>query len=336
MQDHARGQAMPGAANVPGADSGRGKVAGQASRSGPQDRLDVAVIAAVISVHENHPVVLVRPAGATGSATLPCGRFRPSHHGTLEEAADEAIPPLVRPTVGAIEQLAARSYGSIDAGAGGHALTVAYLGLSREDPAADTDGWAWVPVYDVLPWEDWRGGPPACLAQTLVPTLMAWARGRDAAAPDAAQQTVDRVRIAFGQDGCGWDDERVVERFELLGEAAVRPSTGDEGLCDAQVRILAAALGRLRARLRYRPVVFDLLPPEFTLFEMQRVVEAILGPNLHKQNFRRLVESMRLVEPTGQVRAKTGGRPAKLFRFRREVLLEHAAPGVRIRPGKVA
>ena len=99
-------------------------------------------------------------------------------------------------------------------------------------------------------------------------------------------------------------------------------------------RILATAIGRVRAKIKYRPVVFELMPDEFTLFELQKTVEAILGPHLHKQNFRRLVEGAGLVEPTGEVKMRTGGRPAKLYRFRREVLLERPAPGVRVKPGK--
>ena len=95
--------------------------------------------------------------------------------------------------------------------------------------------------------------------------------------------------------------------------------------------MLAAAIGRLRAKIRYRPVVFELMQAEFTLFDLQKTVEAILGPNLHKQNFRRLVESVGLVEPTGEIRTHTGGRPARLYRFRREVLLERPAPGVRVK-----
>jgi hypothetical protein len=96
------------------------------------------------------------------------------------------------------------------------------------------------------------------------------------------------------------------------------------------IRVLANGIGALRAKLKTRPVVFELMEPEFTLFELQKTVEAILGPHLHKQNFRRLVESAGLVEPTGEVRAKTGGRPAKLFRFRQVVLMERPAPGVRV------
>jgi hypothetical protein len=96
-------------------------------------------------------------------------------------------------------------------------------------------------------------------------------------------------------------------------------------------RILATAIARLRAKLKYRPVVFELLPPEFTLTELQRTVEAISGRHLHKQNFRRLVEAGALVEPTGVTSTQTGGRPAALFRFRREVLQERPAPGLRVR-----
>ena len=100
-------------------------------------------------------------------------------------------------------------------------------------------------------------------------------------------------------------------------------------------RILASALGRLRGKLRYRPVVFELLPASFTLSRLQRTVEALAGVRLHKQNFRRLVEQGGLVEGTGQLETHTGGRPAELFRFRRDVLRERPAPGVGL-PGAAA
>lgn len=95
-------------------------------------------------------------------------------------------------------------------------------------------------------------------------------------------------------------------------------------------RILATAMGRLRAKLKYRPVIFELMPPAFTLFDLQRTVEAISGVRLHKQNFRRLVEKSGLVESTGQITSESKGRPAQLFRFRQEVLSERPAPGVRL------
>ena len=98
--------------------------------------------------------------------------------------------------------------------------------------------------------------------------------------------------------------------------------------------MLASAIGELRRSVKCQPVVFELMPERFTLFELQKTVEAILGPHLHKQNFRRLVETGGLVEPTGEYRFRTGGRPAQLYRFRRDVLLERPAPGVRIKAGR--
>ena len=95
-------------------------------------------------------------------------------------------------------------------------------------------------------------------------------------------------------------------------------------------RIVATAIARLRAKLKYRPVIFELMAPEFTLTELQTTVEAISGRHLHKQNFRRLVETAALVEPTGDTSTATGGRPAAVFRFRRDVLRERPAPGVGI------
>ena len=87
-------------------------------------------------------------------------------------------------------------------------------------------------------------------------------------------------------------------------------------------------MGRIRAKIHYRPVVFELMPETFTLLQLQHTVEALAGVRLHKQNFRRLVELGGLVEGTGEKEHHTGGRPAELFRFRREVLLERPAPGV--------
>src|SRR5262249_8418155 len=75
-------------------------------------------------------------------------------------------------------------------------------------------------------------------------------------------------------------------------------------------------------------VIFELMAREFTLTELQRTVEAISGRHLHKQNFRRLVETAALVEPTGETSTATRGRPAALFRFRRDAVQERPAPGL--------
>jgi hypothetical protein len=154
----------------------------------------------------------------------------------------------------------------------------------------------------------------------------------------------DRVRLTFGTDGLPWDEEKVLERYELLYEAglvqeSIRDGRGGDtnsahllgvSMMFDHRRILATAIARLRGKMKYRPVVFELMPPIFTLFELQRSVEAISGIRLHKQNFRRLVEGQGLVEGPGKFGPIARGRPAELFRFRREVLRERPAPGVRL------
>jgi hypothetical protein len=112
-------------------------------------------------------------------------------------------------------------------------------------------------------------------------------------------------------------------------ERASLPVLGEPMRLDHR-RILATAIARLRAKLKYRPVIFELMAEEFTLTELQTTVEAISGRHLHKQNFRRLVETGALVEPTGETSTATGGRPAALFRFRREVIQERPSPGLRV------
>ena len=89
----------------------------------------------------------------------------------------------------------------------------------------------------------------------------------------------------------------------------------------AELSSVATGVARLRATIQYRPVVFELMPSQFTLGQLQACVEALAGRVVHTQNFRRLVEQQQLVEETGG-RAGTGGRPARLYRFRREVLQE--------------
>ena len=93
-------------------------------------------------------------------------------------------------------------------------------------------------------------------------------------------------------------------------------------------RILATGMSRLRGKIKYRPVVFELMQEMFTLSALQETVEGILGTKLHKQNFRRALDKTGFVEGTGEFETATGGRPAERFRFRREILSEQAALGV--------
>jgi hypothetical protein len=121
-----------------------------------------------------------------------------------------------------------------------------------------------------------------------------------------------------------WEADLVPESPAVRGPIEGTPMTHDHR------RILATGIARLRAKIKYRPVVFELMPPRFTLLQLQRAVEALAGRLLHKQNFRRLIEQQDLVEETGEMATETGGRPAKLFRFRRDVVAERAAAGSKL------
>jgi hypothetical protein len=207
----------------------------------------------------------------------------------------------------------------------------------------------WRDWYRYFPWEDWRGGKPAILSR-IEQALKRWV----AAATQREEKRLreERVRIAFGHRDMAWSDERVLERYELLYETGLVPEAhrdrgdragaaqpwaaardaiteGETMLADHR-RVLATAIARLRGKIKYRPVVFELMPPSFRFLQLQRAVEALAGLRLHKSNFRRLVESQGLVEETGEVEAGTGGRPARLLRFRREVRLDRPAPGLRL------
>lgn len=79
--------------------------------------------------------------------------------------------------------------------------------------------------------------------------------------------------------------------------------------------MLDAALEALRMRMDYAPIAFRLLPPMFTLSELQQMYELLLGRRLHKASFRRALQAAFLVEPTDEWRSEGRGRPAQFYRF---------------------
>ncbi len=285
--------------------------------------LAVNLTAALVAVSNDTPMVLT--TSSSGIDALPSARFTWTGHTTLETSLRQGVAEQTGLEIGHAEQL--QSFAERTNG-----LAIGYLALTRPANGATSNA-AWRDWYAYLPWEDWRVGKPAILASIIEPALRAWAeQPLDANDPHHGLPRIDRARLAFGFDRVPWNEERVIDRFDILSDAGLmgpHPIAG-RAMHLEHLRVLANAIGRLRARLKVRPLVFELMADEFTLFELQKTVEAVLGPHLHKQNFRRLVESAGLVEVTGEVRSKTGGRPAKLFRFRREVLMERPAPGFRV------
>lgn len=310
-------------------------------------RLLVDLNAMVLAVTEDQPRVLtVAPTGypdlAAALRALPFGPFDPERDRALERCIHETVARQTGGKLGYVEQL----YTFADKGrdprehtGAGRILSIAYLALVQEGVLETADDASWEDCYAYFPWEDWRGGRPP-LIDEIEASLHAWLESIPTKLRILQR---DRIEICFGLGNAGWDAYKVLERYELLYEARLISEywadRGQEPVTElsAQLgrsmafdhrRILATGLGRIRGKLRYRPVAFELLPETFTLLRLQQVVEALSGLQLHKQNFRRFVERSGLVEGTGRREARTGGRPAELFRFRRAVLRERRAPGV--------
>lgn len=317
----------------------------------------IGLNAVVLAVTDEEPRVLVirRRDARAGADTLPYGPLDPDRDRTLELALRGWVREQTGLELGYVEQLYTFADRHRDPGereGGPRGISIGYLTLVRESPPVEGTHWrAW---YDYFPWEDWRDGRPSLLDRVVEPALESWVE--DAPAAERGERR-ERVDIAFGLGGAPWDGDRALDRYELLYEAgrvaesvrdrpdaadarAAGSATGPAGELGRPMafdhrRILATAVGRMRGKIRYRPVVFELAPPTFTLLQLQQTVEALAGMRLHKQNFRRLVERGGLVEGTGQKISRTAGRPAELFRFRREVLRERPGLGVGL-PGTKA
>jgi hypothetical protein len=329
-------------------------------------RVSLGLNAVIVAVTREAPRILTVRHGADARAdpgngsslpradALPSGPLHPDRDRTLDIGLRRWVREQTGLELGYVEQLYTfgdRDRNPEERGMGQRVVSIAYLALVREARPSGTRGATWRDWYSFFPWEDWREGRPDVFLKVIRPAVEGWIQS----APDAAHRRERRERseIYFGMGGAPWDFERVLDRYELIYEMGLaaeagRDRPGDQPGKPPQARptharrlpqlgepmaldhrrILATALSRIRGKLKYRPVVFELLPTSFTLLQLQRVVEALAGVRLHKQNLRRLVESARLVEHTGRYETRTGGRPAEIFRFRREVLRERPAPGV--------
>ncbi len=295
-----------------------------ATPSHAAEAVAVNLIAVLVAVRDERPRVLT-----IGGRALPSGPFELMHR-SLQSGLRDWVEQQTRQPIGYVEQLytfADRDRG----GEPGRMVSISYLGLTRERGAEEESSWRdW---YDFFPWEDRRAALSKA-DEALEDELRGWTAAAQHESERCAR--AQRLAVAFGLPPFGWNEDLVLQRYELLFEAGLIPEAGAERapgglrMTGDHRRILATGIARLRAKIKYRPVVFELMAPEFTLLQLQRTVEALAGRLLHKQNFRRLVELQELVEETGAMATATGGRPAKLYRFRRGVLAEREVTGTKL------
>lgn len=311
-------------------------------RAGSAVGIHAELVAVVIGVEDARPRVLA----AGRPPHLPAGPLREDHQ-SLQEGVRAFAAEQTGHTLGYVEQLytfADLDRGGPTRGADADAdstdphrtISISYLGLTRTSDC----GSAWMSIYDLLPWEDRRHvvdeGDPDRVIQEIETALARWCADDDT----RRQEREDRCSYVFGRSEQPWRPELALQRYELLWEAGLVGESGSRSPLSALTgpamlhdhrRILATGLSRLRSALQYRPVVFELMPDTFTLGQLQEAVESLAGQLLHKQNFRRLVEQQHeLVEPTGATTRATGGRPARLYRFRRDVFAERAQVGTKL------
>src|SRR5262249_60346491 len=116
------------------------------------------------------------------------------------------------------------------------------------------------------------------------------------------------------------------ESLVKLAEPAAEPSTDTTNaqwfpvsrvpkLAFDHADILGTAVERLKGKVRYQPIGFELLPPKLTLSQLQHLYEAVLGTELDKRNFRKKVLSFGLLVPLKETQMLGRHRPAQLFRF---------------------
>jgi hypothetical protein len=293
----------------------------------------LGIDAVVVGVRDDAPLVLT--FSTDNRPRLPSGPFVPARDRTLELAARRVLSEQTGLKEGYLEQLYTfgdRNRDPREVRGGPRFVSVGYLALAGMHALERAPkGGQWLDWYRFFPWEDARAGRPEILDDAIEPLLHRWT----AAAPFNTRRAF-RARVAFGLDGAPWNNEAVLERYECLYELSTTPegqnaiATLGEPMDLDHRRILATAIGRLRGKIRYRPVVFELIGATFTLSELQSTVEALAGMHLHAPNFRRLVNESGIVEPTGE-RRRTSGRPAETYRFRPDVLAERPDPGIGIR-----
>lgn len=289
------------------------------------------LIAVLVTIIDNRPCVMTIHKGTM----LPSGPFEPGHR-SLQVGLRAWIHQQTRYPVGFLEQLYTfADQNRIPSQPEIRTISISYLGLVRQQDFSlrETEWHAW---YEYFPWEDGQNPEAKSLHQSMIEALFAWQQQKK----HDAEITKRRIEFLFGLKHYAWNEDLILQRYELLYEAGLVPEAkgtnqqrltfvGTSMYADHR-RILATAIARLRAQIKYKALVFELMPEEFTLLQLQKTIERITGCSLHKSNFRRMMEQQNLIEETGHITDQYRGRPAKLFRYRKLIVDARAMSGSKL------
>lgn len=296
------------------------------------------LVAVLIAATNSEAKVLTVDHGVS----LPNGPLTPIHR-SLQAGVRQWVETQTHQPLGYVEQLYTFVDTNRKTSSGHYLIYVSYLGLVREETKPLESEALWQNWYTYFPWEDHRNGYPTFIQETLYPIFRHWINAGNTISEQKSRE--QRVKLCWGISPFSWNEEYVLQRYELMYEVGILPETQShlsmplnaekeslygKPMAHDHRRVLASAMARLRAKIKYRPVIFELMPPAFTLLQLQQNIEALAGITLHKQNFRRFITQQDLIEETGKIDQSGPGRPAKLYQFREDILLERSLSGSKL------
>lgn len=302
-----------------------------------QEEGTTELAAVLIAVTDSEAKVLTVDHGES----LPNGPLTPIHR-SLQAGVRQWVETQTHQPLGYVEQLYTFVDTNRQTSSGHYLIYISYLGLVREETKPLESAALWQNWYTYFPWEDHRHGRPKFIETQLHPIFRHWINAGNTIAEQKSRE--QRVKLCWGISPFNWNEEYVLQRYELMYEVGILPesqllttidkttheSPYGKPMAHDHRRVLASAMARLRAKIKYRPVIFELMPPAFTLLQLQQNIEALAGITLHKQNFRRFITQQELIEETGGIDQSGPGRPAKLYQFREDVLLERSLSGSKL------
>src|SRR6185312_14751033 len=179
--------------------------------------ITIELTAVLVALTANEPQVLTLEDGAL----LPSGPFE-SEHPTLQTGLRAWVEQQTHHPLGYVEQLYTfADRNRADETPGRRVVSISYLGLTRERLSRGPRDPEWRNWYRFFPWEDWRAGAPPLLTKEIRPRLRKWSEhGSDAAVKRDRRQ---RIEINFGDGKEQWNEDLVLQRYELLYEAGLVP-----------------------------------------------------------------------------------------------------------------